>query len=66
MALFQGRLFCGTLPLRQGSWAEVGDSVSYDHELKSGWRHLAAIRETAASSFSWTASPSPVHALQPD
>ena len=46
MALFQGRLFCGTLPSGRVHGLEVGESVSYDHELTSGWRHLAAIRES--------------------
>ncbi|WP_406695939.1 LamG-like jellyroll fold domain-containing protein [Singulisphaera sp. Ch08] len=46
MALFQGRLFCGTLPSGRVHGLEVGENVSYDHELKPGWRHLAAIRES--------------------
>src|SRR5262249_58263461 len=45
MALFQGRLFCGTLPSGRVHALEAGRSVSWDHELTAGWRHLAAVRE---------------------
>src|SRR5437763_11482787 len=45
MAVFQGRLFCGTLPSGRVHALDVGAVVSHDHELKSGWRHLAALRQ---------------------
>ncbi len=45
MAVFQGRLFCGTLPSGRVHALDAGSVVSYDHELKPGWRHLAAVRE---------------------
>ena len=45
MAVFQGRLFCGTLPSGRVHALEVGQSVTYDRELEAGWRHLAAVRE---------------------
>src|SRR5262249_49080540 len=45
MAIFQGRLFCGTLPSGHVHALDVGSAVSDDHELKPGWRHLAAVRQ---------------------
>ncbi|MSS70227.1 MAG: LamG domain-containing protein [Candidatus Latescibacteria bacterium] len=44
MAVFQGRLFGGTLPSGHVYALEAGKSVTYDHELKPGWRHLVAVR----------------------
>ncbi|MSS70225.1 MAG: LamG domain-containing protein [Candidatus Latescibacteria bacterium] len=44
MAVFQGSLFCGTLPSGHVHSLEAGKSVTYDHELKPGWRHLVAVR----------------------
>jgi hypothetical protein len=44
MAVFQGKLFSGTLPSGHVRSFEAGKSVTYDHELKPGWRHIAAIR----------------------
>jgi hypothetical protein len=44
MAVFQGRLFCGTLPSGRVHALTAGCSVTHDHELKPGWRHLAAVR----------------------
>lgn len=46
MAVCQGRLFCGTLPSGTVHSLQVGESVSHDHELAPGWRHLAAIRQS--------------------
>jgi len=45
MAVFEGRLFCGTLPSGHVHALDVGVNVTYDHELRPGWRHLAALRE---------------------
>jgi hypothetical protein len=45
MAVYQGRLFCGTLPSGRVHALDAGTVVSYDHELKPGWRHLAAVRQ---------------------
>ena len=44
MAVYQGRLFCGTLPSGHVYSLEAGKSVTYDHELKPGWRRLVAVR----------------------
>ena len=44
MAEFGGRLFCGTLPSGKVWSIAAGKDVTYDRELKPGWRHVAAIR----------------------
>ena len=44
MAIFQGRLFCGTLPSGHVHSIEAGKNVTYDTELVAGWRHIAAVR----------------------
>jgi hypothetical protein len=44
MAVFQGRLFCGTLPSGHVYAFEAGSNVTLDRELEPGWRHLAAVR----------------------
>lgn len=44
MAVFKGRLFSGTFPSGYVRSFEAGKCVSYDHELKSGWRHIAAVK----------------------
>lgn len=44
MAVFQGRLFSGTFPSGHVRSFEAGKVVSYDKELKSGWRHIAAVK----------------------
>lgn len=44
MALYQGRLFCGTLPSGKVFSLEAGVSVTHDHALAPGWRHIAATR----------------------
>lgn len=46
MAVFQGRLFAGTLPSGKVHSVEIGRNVTYDKALKSGWRHLAAVRDS--------------------
>ena len=45
MAVFGGRLFCGTLPSGHVFSIEAGKSVTYDHALPAGWVHLAAVRD---------------------
>lgn len=47
MAVFQGQLFCGTLPSGRVHALDAGRSVTYDHALQPGWRHLAAVRQGA-------------------
>ena len=44
MAVFQGRLFCGTLPSGHVHSIEAGKNATVDRELAPGWRHIAAIR----------------------
>lgn len=44
MAVYQGRLYCGTLPSGHAHALEAGVAVSHDFELAPGWRHVAAIR----------------------
>jgi hypothetical protein len=45
MAVFQGQLFCGTLPSGRVHALQVGQCVTDDRELNAGWRHLVAVRE---------------------
>lgn len=45
MAVYQGKLFCGVLPSGRVLSYETGRSISRDHELPSGWVHLAAQRK---------------------
>ncbi len=45
MAVFEGRLYSGTFPSGHVRSFEAGKVVSYDHELESGWRHIAAVKE---------------------
>jgi len=45
MAEYQGRLFATTLPSGHVWSLRAGATVSWDHELPSGWRHIAAQRE---------------------
>lgn len=45
MAVFNGRLFSGTLPSGHVRSFAAGQNVTYDRELPSGWRHIAAVRE---------------------
>lgn len=44
MAVFHGKLYCGVLPSGHVHSLEAGKAVSCDEQLKSGWRHLAAVR----------------------
>ncbi|HPU35033.1 MAG TPA: hypothetical protein PK184_20255 [Phycisphaerae bacterium] len=44
MAVYKGRLYCGTLPSGHVYSIGAGQCVTYDHELKPGWRHLAGVR----------------------
>ena len=44
MAVYKGKLYCGTLPSGHVLSIEAGKCVTYDRELKPGWRHLAAVR----------------------
>jgi len=44
MAVYKGRLFSGTLPSGHVWSIEAGRCVTYDHELKPGWRHVAGVR----------------------
>jgi len=45
MAVYGGKLYAGTLPTGRVWSMEAGKSVTYDRELPSGWRHLAAVKE---------------------
>jgi hypothetical protein len=45
MAVFQGRLFVGTLPSGHVHSIEIGRNVTHDYELPTGWVHLAAVRD---------------------
>ena len=44
MAVFDGKLFCGVLPSGHVHSLEAGKAVTYDQQLRAGWRHLAAVR----------------------
>ncbi len=44
MAVFDGKLFCGVLPSGHVHSLEAGKCVTYDKALKSGWRHIAAVK----------------------
>jgi hypothetical protein len=44
MAVYRGRLFCGTLPSGRVHSIEAGKNVTLDRELAPGWRHIAAVR----------------------
>ncbi|MDA1214905.1 MAG: hypothetical protein O2955_20575 [Planctomycetota bacterium] len=46
MAVYKGRLWSGTLPSGHVRSFEAGVNATYDRELPSGWRHIAAVRET--------------------
>jgi hypothetical protein len=46
MALFKGQLFCGLLPSGHVFALTAGANASYDRELKPGWKHLAAVRQS--------------------
>ena len=44
MAVFDGHLFCGTLPSGHVLSLEAGKAVTHDHALSAGWHHLTAVR----------------------
>jgi len=44
MAVYKGRLFAGTLPAGRVHSIEVGKNVTCDKALKSGWRHITAVK----------------------
>jgi len=44
MAMFGGRLYCGTLPSGHVYSWEAGKNATCDHALGRGWHHVAAIR----------------------
>ncbi|MEX1230076.1 MAG: LamG domain-containing protein [Planctomycetaceae bacterium] len=46
MAVYKGRLYSGTLPSGHVRSFEAGVNATHDRELRSGWRHIAAVRET--------------------
>jgi hypothetical protein len=45
MSVFDGKLFCGVLLSGHVHSLEVGKSVSYDRDLGTGWKHIAAVRD---------------------
>ena len=45
MAVYRGRLYCGTLPSGRVHALEAGRCASMDTELAPGWHHLAGVRE---------------------
>ncbi len=44
MAVYKGKLFAGTLPSGHVKSLEAGKSVTDDHELEPGWRHITAVK----------------------
>mgnify|MGYP003734278835 CR=1 FL=1 len=44
MAVYRGRLFCGTLPSGRVHALEAGACATCDSQLAPGWHHLAAVR----------------------
>jgi len=44
MAVHDGRLVCGTLPSGEIHALEAGHCLTWDHELRAGWRHIGAVR----------------------
>jgi concanavalin A-like lectin/glucanase superfamily protein len=44
MAVYQGELFCGTLPSGTVHSMRAGLVLTDDHALSAGWRHVAAVR----------------------
>ena len=45
MAVYQGRLFVGTLPSGHVWSFEAGKSATHDRSLRPGWRHIVAMRQ---------------------
>jgi hypothetical protein len=48
MAIYQGRLFAGTLPSGRVCAMEAGTVTTWDHAFPPGWRHVAAVRDAEA------------------
>lgn len=44
-AVYQGRIFAGTLPSGKVFSTSVGQVVTEDRSLKPGWHHITAVRE---------------------
>lgn len=44
MAVYQGRLFVGTLPSGRIHSMDSGPSVTWDNRFPEGWHHVAAVR----------------------
>ena len=44
LAVYNGKLFAGTLPSGHIFSLEAGKCATYDKELQSGWRHIAAVK----------------------
>jgi len=44
MAVFEGKLFAGTMPSGHVYSLEAGKCVTHDRALAPGWRHLAAVK----------------------
>ena len=45
LAVYEGKLFAGTLPSGHVFSLEAGKCVTYDKALRPGWRHIAAVKE---------------------
>ena len=45
MAVYKGRLYCGTLPAGHVYSYEAGRNVTYDYELAHGWKHVVALKD---------------------
>lgn len=46
MAVYDGRLYAGTLPSGHVYSLETGVCATFDDELPAGWQHVAAVRNT--------------------
>jgi hypothetical protein len=57
MAVFQGKLFCGTLPSGHVHAMEAGQVVTHDHPLAPGWRHVAVVRQGGRLTLSVDGKP---------
>ena len=44
MAVYDGKLFCGTLPSGHVLSIEAGKCATYDRALPPGWRHIVAVK----------------------
>ena len=45
MAVYQGRLYAGTLPSGHVYSVEAGKVATWDHTFPEGWRHVAAVKQ---------------------